>query len=142
VLATSTEQARRFNSEVANLLLAAVPHAVHVRRLEFVLCCLELLLLCCWQRLLRLSLGIHVVEDRLEITLLELQNLNLVAVLVLSVTGLVQHFFESGEEVLLESRVLHVVRRVKHTAKSVRNFFGLRIQLDGYTVVEHHDVAR
>ena len=48
VLATSTEETWRFDTEVANLLFATVPHAVKIRRLELVLGSFQCLLLSGW----------------------------------------------------------------------------------------------
>ena len=80
------------------------------------------------------------VENRLEVTLFKLQDLNLVAVLVFCVASLVQHFLKVGEEVLLECRVFDVVSRVEHTTESMRNLFGFGVQCDGNAVVHHLDI--
>lgn len=45
MFAPTSEQTRRFNAEVSNLLLATVKQTVSVRSLELVLCLLEFLLL-------------------------------------------------------------------------------------------------
>ncbi|KAI7360094.1 topoisomerase I [Hortaea werneckii] len=142
VLTTTTEQTGRLNAKVADLLLAAIPHAVHVRGLSLIFFGLQLLLLSRRECLLRLALCIHVVENGLEIALFELGNLDLVAAVVFGVPGLIQHVLEVGEEVLLERRVLDIVGGVEHATESMRNLFGFGMQIDRGAVIQHLDVTR
>ena len=112
MLATTTEQARRFDAEVADLLLTTVPHAVHVRRLRSLPLGLERLLLCRWESLFLRAFCIEPLKDGLKVALLELLDLDCVSVFVLAVSSLVQVGTKVLKEVLVESWVLDVVSGV------------------------------
>ncbi|KAG9967243.1 hypothetical protein KCU61_g215, partial [Aureobasidium melanogenum] len=59
--------------------------------------------------LLLCAFGLKMLEDRLEITLLELQDLNFLSFVVCSMASIVKVFLEIGKEVLDEGRVFDIV---------------------------------
>jgi hypothetical protein len=79
MLAATTEETRRLDTEVADFLLATVEHASRERLLSLVLYGLQLLLLRSSERLLAGLLRLEVRVHGAEVTLFELLDLRAVA---------------------------------------------------------------
>ena len=81
MVATATEQTWRFDSEVANLLLASVEETVSIWRLQRVLGGLRRLLLGGGHGFLLFLLRLEVLEHRPEVAQLKLRDLDTVLLL-------------------------------------------------------------
>lgn len=140
MLATATEEAGRFDAGVAYLFFPPIPLAVQKWRLDLVSLSLFGLLLGRWSRLLGITNALVVLKDLGEVELAELLDVDLLTIVGLGTSCVLEVLLEIVKKVLLEHRILHVLGRVEHGAKKGGHLLRINVQVDRLSIIQEPDV--